>query len=55
MKKLIQILAALAMGSSILSWAVQAAYLQRGCQAIGGEYLLALFTVIAVYWIVGKI
>lgn len=55
MKKVIQLLSAVAIGSSILVWAIQAAYAQRGYQAIGGEYILAVIVAIATYYIVGKV
>ena len=35
---------ALAVTFSIGCWAIHAAYLERGCRAIGGEYCLILIT-----------
>ncbi len=54
MKKIIQILSAIAVYASMVSWAVRLAYEQRGYAAIGGEYLLAGVAAIGVYWIIGK-
>lgn len=55
MKKVLQILAALATSSSVLTWAVQVAYIQRGYQAYGSEYLLAGLVAVVVYWVTGKL
>lgn len=55
MKKVIQLLSAVAIGSSILVWAVQAAYVQRGYQAYGGEYLFAVMVGIVIYFVAGKV
>lgn len=54
MKRVVQILSAIAAYGSMASWAVQIAYEQRGYAAIGGEYLLAGAAAIGVYWAVGK-
>ena len=55
MKKVIQLLIAVAMGSSTLVCATQAAYVQRGYPAYGGEYILAAMVGVVVYCIVGKV
>ncbi len=54
MKRVVQILSAIAAYGSMASWAVQIAYEQRGYAAIGGEYLLAGAAAAGVYWAVGK-
>lgn len=54
MKKAVQILSTVAIYNSVVAWAVQIAYEQRGYAAIGGEYLLAGAAAIGIYWIVGK-
>lgn len=41
---------ALAVTFFVGRWAINAAYLERGCKAIGGEYLLILVT----YWAAWK-
>ncbi len=55
MKKLIQITASIAMGSGTLVWGIQQAYQQRGYQAIGGEYILAVLAVMMIYWLIEKV
>lgn len=42
MKRIIQILASIAVGSSTLLFASDIAYTQRGYKAIGGEYIAAI-------------
>ena len=54
MKKAVQILSAAAIYNSVVAWAVQIAYEQRGYSAIGGEYLLAGAAAVAAYWWIGK-
>ena len=54
MKRIVQILSSMAVYGSVVSWAIQIAYEQRGYTAIGGEYLLAGAAAIGVYWAVGK-
>ena len=55
MKKIIQLLVAVAVGSSVLVWAIQTAYVQRGYQAYGGEYILAVMAGVVSYCIAGKV
>jgi len=55
MKKIIQILASIAVGSGTLIWGVQQAYQQRGYMAIGGEYILAVLAAIFIYWLIEKV
>lgn len=55
MKKLIQILAPLAVGSNVLLWTSEIAYLQRGYKAIGGEYIAAILAAIVVEWLTEKL
>ena len=55
MKKLIQITASIDMGSGTLMWGIQQAYQQRGYQAIGGEYILAVLAAIVIYWLIEKV
>ena len=54
MKVVIQALSSIATYSSVVSWGTQMAYEQRGYQAVGGEYLLAVMAAVGVYWLVGK-
>lgn len=54
MKKLMQITASIAMGGGTLVWGIQQAYQQRGYQAIGGEYILAVLAAIVIYWLIDK-
>ena len=54
MKVVIQALSSIATYSSVVSWGTQMAYEQRGYQAVGGEYLLAVMAVVGAYWLVGK-
>lgn len=55
MKRFIQITASIAMGSGTLIWGVQQAYQQRGYQAIGGEYILAVLAAIFIYWLIERV
>ena len=34
---------------------IQQAYQQRGYQAIGGEYILAVLAAIVIYWLIEKV
>ena len=54
MKKLMQIMASIAIGSGTLIWGIQQAYQQRGYMAIGGEYILAVLAAILIYWLIDK-
>ena len=54
MKKLMQIVTSIAIGSATLIWGVQQVYQQRGYQAIGGEYILAVLAAILIYWLIDK-
>lgn len=49
MKRIIQILASIAVGSSMLLWASDIAYRQRGYKAIGGEYIAAILAAVIVW------
>lgn len=55
MKRIIQILASIAVGSSMLLWASDIAYRQRGYKAIGGEYIAAILAAVIVWWLIEKI
>jgi len=55
MKKLIQVTASIVMGGGTLVWGIQQAYQQRGYQAIGGEYILAVLAAIIIYWLIEKV
>lgn len=54
MKKALQLVSSIAVYGCMVSWGIQIAYEQRGYQAIGSEYLLALLMAAAAYWAVGK-
>ena len=54
-KKIVQALASVATYSSVLAWGIQIAYAQRGYQAVGGEYILAVLAAIAVYWLIEQV
>lgn len=49
MKRIIQILASIAVGSSTLLFASDIAYTQRGYKAIGGEYIAAILAAIIIW------
>lgn len=55
MKKLMQIMASIAIGSGTLIWGIQQAYQQRGYMAIGGEYILAVLAAIFIYWLIERV
>jgi hypothetical protein len=54
MKRIIQILASIAVGSSILLFASDIAYTQRGYKAIGGEYIAAILAAIIIWWLIDR-
>ena len=55
MKRIIQILASIAVASSMLLWASDIAYTQRGYKAIGGEYIAAILAAVIVWWLIDRI
>ena len=55
MKRIIQILASIAVGNSMLLWASDIAYKQRGYRAIGGEYIAAILAAVIVWWLIDRI
>ncbi len=54
MKRIIQILASIAVGSSTLLFASDIAYTQRGYKAIGGEYIAAILAAIIIWWLIDR-
>ncbi len=54
MKRIVQILASIAVGSSMLLWASDIAYTQRGYKAIGGEYIAAILAAVIIWWLINK-
>jgi len=54
MKTIVQILASIAVGSSILLFASDIAYTQRGYKAIGGEYIAAILAAIIIWWLIDR-
>ncbi len=54
MKRIIQILASIAVGSSTLLFASDIAYTQRGYKAIGGEYIAAILVAILIWWLIDR-
>lgn len=55
MKRIVQILASIAVASSMLLWASDIAYIQRGYEAIGGEYIAAILAAVIVWWLIDRI
>lgn len=55
MKRIVQILASIAVASSMLLWASDIAYTQRGYKAIGGEYIAAILAAIIILWLIDRI
>lgn len=49
-RELLETVYALAITCAIGKWAIHAAYLERGYEAVGGEYCLILMT----YWVAWK-
>ena len=54
MKRIIQILASIAVGSSTLLVASDIAYTQRGYKAIGGEYIAAILAAVIIWWLLDR-
>ena len=54
MKRIIQILASIAVGSSTLLFASDIAYTQSGYKAIGGEYIAAILAAIIIWWLINR-
>ena len=55
MKRIIQILASIAVGSSTLLFASDIAYTQRGYKAIGGEYIAAILAAVIIWWLIDRL
>ncbi len=54
MKRIVQILESIAVGSSTLLFANDIAYTQRGYKAIGGEYIAAILAAIIIWWLIDR-
>ena len=55
LRRVVQVIIAVMIGVSVFIWAEQAAYKQRGYQAYGGEYILAVMAGVVSYCIAKKV
>ncbi len=55
LRRVVQVIIAVMIGVSVFIWAEQAAYKQRGYQAYGGEYILAVIAGVVSYCVAGKV